>query len=110
MKQSFLFTVVLALTAVVFLGACGGDDDPGPACGANFNYAISLQDEATALSNAATTYANDPTTVNCQAYVQSVEDYLDAAEDIDNCVPQADRAAYQQAIDDARDELAMVQC
>ncbi|MCB0629430.1 MAG: hypothetical protein R2824_18340 [Saprospiraceae bacterium] len=86
-------------------------NDPGPGgCAANFNYTAELQAEATALGNAASAYGQDPTTENCNAYKAAYQDYLDAAEDIKLCVPQADLAAYQQAIDDARDNLDALAC
>ncbi|MCB0619851.1 MAG: hypothetical protein KDC41_14310 [Saprospiraceae bacterium] len=99
----------LLLFSAAFLTACGGDDDADP-CGTNFNYTLDLQDEADALSAAASTYAANPTTANCNAFVSAYQDYLNAAEDIADCVPTADQAAYQQAIDDAQAALSALAC
>lgn len=104
-----LCTFFIALSLLSTL-ACS-KDNPGPGgCAANFNYAVELQDESSALSAAASAYGNDPSTANCNAFKAAYQDYLDAAEDIRPCVLQADLSAYQAAIDDARDDLDDLTC
>lgn len=103
----FAFLMLISLGTTM---ACS-KDSAGPAgCGASYNWSVEIQAEGNALGVAASAYAQDPTTENCNAYKAAYQDYLDAAEDIDNCVPSADRAAYQAAIDDARDNLDALTC
>ena len=105
------FFLLLILVAAVSLSSCKSDDDiDNGACAANFNFALELQAESTALSNAASAYANDPTTANCEAYRSAFTSYLDAAADIDNCVPTADRSAYLQSITEAQAEVDALVC
>ncbi|PHN01787.1 hypothetical protein [Flavilitoribacter nigricans] len=110
--SSFLkFSAFLLITFTITLSTACSKDNPGPGgCAANFNWTVELQDEANVLSNAAQAYAQDPTTENCNTYKDAYQDYLDAAEDIDFCVPAADQAAYDAAIEDARDSLDDLQC
>ncbi len=105
LTQFFAFLVFFSL---ILTTACKKESTNR--CGDNFNYALELQAEANGLSAAASVYANDPTTENCEAYKAAVQAYLDAAEDLDDCVLASERAAYQQAIDEARDNLNNLQC
>lgn len=103
------FGCLLLLIAVS--GTSCKKDDSGPGgCAANFNYGVELQAEATALTNAATAYANDQSTANCNAYKAAANAYIDAAEDVEDCVPNVDKAAFQQSIDAARANIAGITC
>lgn len=111
MSSNLKFSTFLMMIFAFTISSACSKDNPGPAgCAANFNYAVELQTEATNLSNAASAYAQDQSTANCNAYKDAYQDYLDAAEDVDLCVPTGDRAAYQAAIDEARNELNNLQC
>lgn len=112
MKSPRLLLVV-ASTVVLSFSSCNKDDDsngPNGPCVGYSSWALSLSDEAAALSSAASTYGQDPTTENCQAYKQAYIDYIDAAENISSCVPAGQKAAYQQSLDDARDSLNDLPC
>jgi len=108
MNRLKLMVWLLGVASMFFLSSCEGDGPSG--CGDNFNYAVELQAESTALSNAAQAYANDQSTANCEAYRTAVSNYLDAAEDLDNCVLTTQRDDYQAAIDAARDNLDALAC
>ena len=112
MSSILKFSAFLMMFITITMStACSKDDPASPGgCAANFNYAVELQAEATALSNAASAYANDQSTENCNAYKAAANAYLDAAVDLDNCVPTADRAAYEAAIDDARVNVNALTC
>ena len=101
-----IFALCLFCTAALFLGCNNNDDDGITTC----IWTTELQAEAEALSNAASAFGADPTTANCEAYRSAFQDYLNAADDLDGCVPAADRPAYQQAIDEAQAELDALQC
>lgn len=111
MSSILKFSAFLMMLAVFVSTACSKDNPANPGgCAANFNYGLELQAEATAFSNAASAYAQDQSTENCNAYKVAGQAYLDAAADIDICVPTADRAAYQAAIDDAQASLDALAC
>ncbi len=108
MNRFMQLFALLMFCSFLFTTSC--KKDPVNRCGDNFNWGVELQAESSALSAAAQVYVNDPTTENCESYKAAYQDYLDAAEDIDDCVIASERAAYQQAIDDARDNLDDLQC
>lgn len=106
-----LIKPLLLIAAIVSLTASTGCRKTALGCGtANYNYVTELQDEANELAAAAQAYGQDQSQANCNAYIKALNDYLDAADDIDNCVPAADRSAYNQAIDDARASVNQIQC
>ncbi len=115
MRRSSIKALFIAtLFAVGFLGACNNDDDgPGGGCGAAFNWAFEVESEITELSNAAIAYGTDPSAANCARYKDAYSDYIDALRDLDNCLgtlTAADRKAYNDALDEAEEELEDFQC
>jgi hypothetical protein len=103
---------IFALTlfsALLLTGGCKKEENNGP-CGANFNWAIELQDEAQALSAAAQAYGQDPSPANCEAYRAAAQAYLDVAADLDNCVLGVNRPDYEQAVAEAQAEVDALQC
>lgn len=111
MSSILKFTAFLMTLAIFVCTGCSKDNPANPnGCAANFNYAVELQAEATALSNAATAYSQDPSTENCNDYKSAYQAYLDAAADIKLCVPTADQAAYDAAIADAQASLNALSC
>ncbi len=99
----FLFVLIFCLTG---LNSCTKKTDNITAC--SVAWATDLQDEITALSNAGVVYANDPSTENCNAYKATYQAYINALEPYGNCsaLTGQSRAAFDQALQDARDSLA----
>ncbi len=115
MTSRFKVLVITALFATGFIAACNNDDDGGGGigCGAAFNWALEVEGELTELSNAAVAYGTDPTPANCERYKDAYRDYIDALRDVDNCIAglaAADRKAYNDALDEAEEELEDFQC
>ena len=114
MTSQFKVLVIAVLFATGFIAACNNDDDGGGVgCGATFNWALSVENEITELSNAATAYGSDPSAANCDRYKDAYSDYIDALRDVDNCIAglsAADRKAYNDALDEAEEELENFQC
>jgi len=100
MKYSFL----LIILSFAFITSCGSDVD----CDVNaFNNDI--QSEFSKLESAANVYAQDPTDDNCKKFKDAAEDYLDAIESYGDCT-EFDQVQYQEALQQARDNLNQVVC
>lgn len=99
---SHLAFVILAL---LVLFSCSKDDDGITPCSANWAYELSS--EFTAISTAATNYSMDPSEANCNALKNAYQQYIDALKPFGNCatLSGADRAEWQEAIDEAEEEL-----
>lgn len=111
MSSILKYSAFLMLFVLFVSTACSKNDPATPGgCAANFNYAVELEAEFNAFANAATAYAQDQTTENCNAYKVAAQAYLDAAADVEVCVPVADKAAYQMAIDEAKAEIDALSC
>lgn len=94
-----------------FSTACSKDNPLNPIgnCGSG-SWSQQVQSELTSLSDAATLYTNDPTVANCENYKNAVGDYLDALEGIRTCVLGASKKAFDQAIDEAKEDLDETDC
>lgn len=97
--------LAFCLLSVPFFSACGKDDDPDPC-----NWSTELQAEVTAFSAALTAYSQNPSQENCIAYKNSLTAYLNAADDIDDCVPADQRAAFEASLDDAQIQADLLVC
>ncbi|MCK0157036.1 hypothetical protein MWU65_07575 [Cellulophaga sp. F20128] len=102
---------IVCITAFVAITACSKNDDSNPVgdCG-DFDWAQKAEKQIYAWSNAASAYSADPTTANCNSYKSAGNNYLNALEDIKNCVPSAGIAEFNQAIQEAKIELAQLEC
>ena len=105
---------IATLFSACFIGACNNDDDgPGGVNCGTLSWATEVESELNVLFEAALSYGTDPTTANCQRYKDAFSDYIDALEGLDNCVAglsAADRKDYNDALDDAEEELNNLQC
>ena len=102
--------IILAIASLCTLSlACGKNNGVTP-CGVN--WANDIQDEANNLSNAILLYSQDPTPANCEAYRQAYLEYLDELKDWGNrcTLSSQDRKEWQEAIDDAEDEVDDIDC
>ena len=104
-----LFGILLFAMAIMTLGTTSCSKKSTVNCG-SFGWGVAVQDEITTLSNASAAYSQNPTTENCNAYRQAYIDYINALRDYDKCVQSADRADWQQALDDAEQEANNIQC
>ena len=61
----------------------------------------------------AVAYTTDQSVANCNVYKDAYRDYIDALRDVDNCIATlsaTDRNAYNEALDEAEEELENFQC
>tara|TARA_R110002096_G_scaffold284566_3_gene478574 strand:+ start:367 stop:699 length:333 start_codon:yes stop_codon:yes gene_type:complete len=100
----------LSVFALSIITACNKDNDNDGPCRGYVNWSLSVSDEAAALSAAASAYGQDPSSANCVKYKEAYNDYIDALDSQSNCVPASQRAAFDQSLDDARDELNNLPC
>lgn len=100
------------LFAIVFVSACGNDDEPAPTIGNCTNEAFTnaFNDAIMALSDAAIAYGNNPTQANCDAWRQEANDYLDAIEGFETCTTVNNSQEYRDALADARAEVNNFTC
>ena len=113
MKTALKTLVIISLFSTGFIAACNNDDDGGGGGCGSFNWAISVSDELEGLSNAAVAYGTNPSVANCNAYKDAYRDYIDALRDVDNCIATlsaTDRKAYNDALDEAEEELEDFEC
>jgi hypothetical protein len=102
--KTFLFALVVSCT---FIFSCGKDSVAG--CGNNF-YG-DLESEITGLSTAATTYSTDPSVGNCEKYKDALLNYFNAFEGLRGCYGTgANKAEFDAAIDEAKDDLDDWEC
>ena len=81
------------------------DDDPDPC-----NYTTELQAEFNAFVAAQNAYAQDQSQANCLAFKNSLLSYVDAAADLEACVPQEQKAAFEASVDEAQVTAAALPC
>jgi len=60
--------------------------------------------------DAITTYNENPTEANCAEYKSAGKAYINALDEIYDCVPTADRAEIDQAINEAKADLDNESC
>ena len=92
-----------------FAFGCGSDDS-GINDWTNNAWAQIFTDEATAYGNALKAYQNNPSPENCASIKSAAIDYLEALRDALDCVPTADRAEVDQAINEAQAEVNQEDC
>lgn len=111
MKNKLLFIFLLFLGTAVFVG-CNDDDNDlndGPCSVA---WAVSVQDEASALANASQAYGQNATVQNCNNYKAAAQAYLDALEPYNNCteLTGTNKQDWQAAINAARESINNLNC
>ncbi|MEL6925782.1 MAG: hypothetical protein AAFO94_17180 [Bacteroidota bacterium] len=103
--------VILLLFAIAFLSTTACKKETVSTCGANWVLANEVSDEINALSVAVNDYAQDQSTANCNAYVAALNDYIDAVEALEDCARSVGQLQeFNEAIEDARDDLNSFQC
>lgn len=100
--------------SAILMGLSNGCSKSSPlnpeACDGNSSWAERIQSEIADWSAAITTYSNDPTAANCEKYKTAGVNYLDALEGIRGCVLGASQKAFNEAIDEAKKDLAASDC
>ena len=106
-KLTILGSCVMLMT----LTNCGGSDDgvSDVNCG-DGSWLLTVESEAIAWLAATQVYAQDPTIENCQNNKSTAQAYLDILESTRSCVPNADLADFQDALDEARENLNDIIC
>ena len=99
----------LAVFMTIIIG-CSKNNPLNPLGCGNGTWAIQVSDEATALSQAASTYSTDPNPANCTSYKNAAKNYLDALEGVRGCVLGANQAEFNEAIDEAKNDIDQEDC
>lgn len=104
------FSCSLCIAFMAFFAFGCGSDDSGINDCTNNAWAQIFTDEATAYGNALTAYQNNPTPENCGNIKSAAIEYLEALRDALDCVPTANRAEVDQAINEAQAEVNQEDC
>ncbi len=111
MKSLKLNLICISFFALTLTSSCSKDDnDSGGLCRGYVSWALSVQDEAAALSVAASAYGQDPSTANCLKYKEAYTDYINALDNQRACVPASQKATFEQSLDAARVSLNELKC
>jgi hypothetical protein len=104
-KTNLLMVGCITTMTMMTMG-CSKDNPLNPA-GACFggNWAEQYADELQAWSNAASVYTENPTLGNCNEYKNAAKAYLDALNEIYDCVPTANRAEIDKAVNEAKADI-----
>lgn len=96
----------MCLLVFGFTPSCKDDEEDCAQTAAN------LQDDLTAMQNAALNYGLNPTTETCNAYKDATQAYINEARDLVDCpgLSASEKAQYEQSLQDAEDELALLTC
>ncbi|MAU15092.1 MAG: hypothetical protein CMH46_06075 [Muricauda sp.] len=108
-----IFVIFCIAITSSLLVSCSGDDSEDDISSVDCQagtWTEWIQSELTDYSNALNAYAEDPSDQNCSAFKTAAFDYLEALRDIADCVPTANKAAIDQAIDEAESEVANESC
>lgn len=100
-------------TAFLIMLGCSGDDSEDDISGIDCQagtWTEWVENEFTNYYNALNAYGTDPSDINCAAVKTAALDYLEALREIADCVPTANKAAIDQAIDEAEVEVANETC
>lgn len=110
MAQTKLFVISCGAALLMTYG-CSKDNPLNPA-GNCFggNWAEQYSGELQVWSDAATTYSQDPTPANCSKYKTAAKNYWDALKEVADCVPTANRAEINQAINEAKADVDKEGC
>ncbi|WP_157491715.1 hypothetical protein [Maribacter thermophilus] len=103
--------VVCGASALMLMG-CDKEDAINP-LGGCFGGAVwtdNILDELTEWEAAAQAYSDNPTDENCNRYKEAAKDYLDSLRGMADCVPGTNRAEYDQAIKEAKEEVDREGC
>lgn len=106
MKNLFLASLIIIACGFGFT-SCGSDDGPA---GCSVAWATDLQAELTAIQNASVAYSNDQSQANCDALKAAYLAYVNKLRPYGNCtgLTGQDRASWQQAIDEAEDNVSTI--
>lgn len=105
-----LFYILIAVV-LVGIGSCKKDKDSDPGVCATA-WAVSTQDELTAVVNAALVWSTSPTVANCNAYKTAAQTYLNALKPYESCASLTanDKQNLQEAIQEAQADINSLTC
>ncbi len=112
-KSRKIFVIFCIAITSSILVSCSGDDSEDDLSSVDCQtgtWTEWIQSELNDYSNALNAYAEDPSDQNCSAYKTAALNYLEALRDIADCVPTANKATIDQAIDEAESEVANDAC
>ena len=111
-KGKMFRTCCLAIAFLITI-SCSSSDSEDELSGVNCQagtWAEWIEGELNAYYNAINTYGADPSESNCNLVKSAAFNYLEALRDIVDCVPTANQAAINQAIDEAKLEVDSDAC
>lgn len=105
-------TINLLLIVTFILSVGFASCKKNTAAGCSVAWASELNNEIQALSNTLQAYSINPTQENCQAYKAAAQAYVDALTPYGNCatLAGADRDAWQQALNEAQQDVDNINC
>lgn len=109
-RKMFYAGVVMATSLVNF--SCDADEIVNEliADQCNETWTATVAPQVDALNAANLAYSNEPTTTNCENRRTAEMNYLEALEDVRECVDNLNRSAYDAALIEVREGLAMNDC
>lgn len=107
MKKVIGFIIIILFLG---MGSCKKKNTEPDVCGTN--WAVTVSTKATAVYTTAVAYGTNATVANCNAYKTATQAYITALEPFSNCSLWAaqDKTAFQTAINEAKAELADINC
>ncbi|OWW26951.1 hypothetical protein B4Q04_04550 [Zobellia sp. OII3] len=91
---------------IAFMCSCSKDNPVNPLGGcASGVWSQNILDETAALSAAGQAYSENPTAENCNKYKAAAIDYFNALKGWADCVPGTNKAEYDKAIKEAKENV-----
>ncbi len=112
MKNRITTSKFLISCFIIFIGftSCSKDSILNPDRCLNGSWIQEVEKELNAWVAATNTYGEDPTKANCEKYKSAGVDYLNALDKIKKCVPSVSLSEFNQAINEAKQELNTTSC
>ena len=106
-KMTRILAIGVGAFLITFNTACSKDNPLNPlgGCSGNASWVERVSKEANDYSNAISAYNSNPTDENCSKAKAAAKNYLDSLRDVLQCVPTANRAEINKAINEAKAEV-----
>lgn len=103
--------LLIAGSIVCLLGfsGCSKNSPLNPNC-LSGSWIKNVENELSAWTAAAQVYSENPTKENCENHKKAGLNYINALEKIKNCVPGGSQAEFNEAQQEAKDEINATTC
>jgi hypothetical protein len=105
-----LFLIGCFAATMVVTTSCSKNNPLNPLGCGNGTWALQVSDEAAAWGQAASAYSSDPSPANCTSYKNAANNYLNALEGVRGCVAGVSQAEFNEAINEAKNEVDETDC